>query len=168
MKKVAFGYKAGSGKDSCVEYLINKYGGIKLGFADPVYDILHYAQKACNIKTHKDRGFLQYIGTEWGRKEDPDMWVKLLFTKIPSSKNCYISDVRFPNELKALKDNGWCCIKLNRNIQKTREGTGDLQHSSEIELDKISDYEWDFIIDNNGTLEELFCKLDDMLVQYYN
>lgn len=161
--KIAFGYKAGSGKDTCVDFLIKKYGGYKLAFSDPIYDILHYAQKICNIEQGKDRGFLQYIGTEWGRNKDPDMWTKLLISKVPRDGNCYISDLRFPNELEMLKDNRWVCIKINRVIQNNREGTGSLQHSSENVLDDISDKEWDFVINNNGSLEDLFSKVEDIM-----
>lgn len=161
--KIAFGYKAGSGKDTCVDFLIKKYGGCKLAFSDPIYDILHYAQKICNMEQGKDRGFLQYIGTEWGRNKDPDMWAKLLISKVPRDGNCYISDLRFPNELKMLKDNRWVCIKINRVIQNDREGTGSLQHSSENVLDDISDKEWDFVINNNGSLEDLFSKVEDIM-----
>ena len=38
--QIAFGYKMGTGKDACVKYLINNYGGEKIYFAKPIYDIL--------------------------------------------------------------------------------------------------------------------------------
>ena len=40
--KIAFGGKMGTGKDCAVKYMINKHTGVKLSFADPIYDILHY------------------------------------------------------------------------------------------------------------------------------
>jgi hypothetical protein len=158
--KIAFGGKMGTGKDCAVKYMINKHTGVKLSFADPIYDILHYTQQRCGLAPVKDRMFLQFVGTEWGRSIDNDIWVNLLVKATPEDKNAFVSDVRFPNEFRAMKDNGWTCVKLVRNHFKGREGTGTNTHSSETSLDSIPDEEWDYIIDNNGTIAEFYESLD--------
>ena len=76
--KIAFGGKMGVGKDFAVEYLRNRYSGNKLSFAKPIYDILNFAQKTCGFREEKDRQFLQFIGTEWARQKNPDIWVEKL------------------------------------------------------------------------------------------
>jgi len=160
--KIAFGYKMGSGKSIACSYLMSKYHGNKFAFADPIYDILNYSQTVANIKHEKDRQFLQFIGTEWGRNKDKDIWVNILLKKSSIiNSNCFNDDVRFINEFEALKENGWVCVKINR---ENREIKGDTNHSSETSLDIIHDKRWDYIIDNNGTLEEFYNKLDNIVL----
>ena len=163
MVKIAFGGSMGSGKDTAVNYLSFKFPqNTRLSFADAIYDILKFAQKKCGFNEIKDRKFLQFIGTEWGRDIDENVWINIVLnTHIP--KNGFVSDVRFPNEFYALKNNGWICIKLLRDKQKDRIGTGDEKHSSETALDTIPDSDWDYIIDNNGTLEDLCSNLDNII-----
>ena len=123
---------------------------------------LIYSQTVANIKHEKDRQFLQFIGTEWGRNKDKDIWVNILLKKSSIiNSNCFNDDVRFINEFEALKENGWICVKINR---ENREIKGDTNHSSETSLDIIHDKRWDYVIDNNGTLEEFYNKLDNIVL----
>ena len=162
--KIAFGYKMGVGKDTAVEYLINKYGGKQISFASPIYDILNYAQNRCGFKKEKDRQFLQYIGTEWARKKEENIWVRLALESISENTNNFLSDVRFKNELDALKNDNWICIKINKEkVEKNREGTGNTKHSSETELDCVPDDYWDYIINNNGSIEDFYKQLDNIV-----
>jgi hypothetical protein len=160
--KLAFGYKMRCGKDTACDYMIKTHGGKKLSFASPIYDILHYAQKRCGITQEKDREFLQYIGTEWGRKKDENLWVNLLLkntvltnNEIPT--NFFVSDLRFLNEFYALKNNGWTCIKIIRSEFKQTHS-----HISETQLDDLPDNEWDYIIYNDDSLEEFYKKLNNI------
>lgn len=153
--KIAFGGKMGVGKDFAVDYLIEKYSGNKLAFAKPIYDILHFAQEVCGFEHEKDRKFLQFIGTEWARQKNSNIWIDKLHNSVIPTENCFVSDVRFPDEFYSLKENGWICIKILRDHQKNREGTGSTKHSSEAMIDVIADEDWDYIIENNGTQEEL-------------
>ncbi len=169
--KIAFGYKISSGKDTCVDYLIEKYGGHKISFAQHLYDILYYAQKVCGFEIEKDRKFLQWVGTEWARARDSDVWVRLTIKeserikKEEINKNIYCSDVRFLNEFEALKKNGWVLIKINRPEINSdiRIGTGSISHISENMLDTVEDKEWDYIIDNNSSKEKLFQDLENII-----
>jgi len=159
--KIAFGYKMGSGKDVCVKYLINTYGGKQIRFADALYDILRYAQKRCGLEYKKDRKFLQLAGTEWGRNIDPDIWIKIALNSQPKEGNIYCADVRFKNEFEALKNDGFTMIKLIRDkVNENRIGNGTTTHISENELDEYGDEQWDYIIYNNNTLDDLFNTLD--------
>jgi hypothetical protein len=169
--KVAFGYKMGVGKDSAVSYLVQKHGGKHISFAKPIYDILHYAQKKCGFPVCKDRHFLQYVGTEWGRSHEENVWVRLALESVELNENNFISDLRYLNEFKALKDSGWKCVKISRRVEKVgkeREGTGSSYHSSEVELDKVREEEWDYIISNDSDLEEFYGKIDEMVYHIYS
>lgn len=163
--KIAFGYKMSAGKDTAVEYLINKYDGRKISFASPIYKIMDFAQRVCGLPTKKDRRFLQLVGTDWGRNINSDIWINLALDEArKSAENVFISDLRFPNELNALKKDGWVCVKINRNqIESGRVGSGTHTHLSEISLENTPDNEWYTVIDNNGTKEEFYAKLDKIV-----
>ena len=153
--KIAFGYRARSGKDTAVDYAISRYGGKKLAFAEPLYDILHYAQRTCGFEEEKDREFLQYVGTSWAREKDPDVWVNLCLKKSSDDENTFVSDMRFRNEFDACKRRGYKCVKIVRDVQI-------MSHISEHDLDIITD-DWNYIIYNNGTLDELYEEIDAMV-----
>lgn len=88
--------------------------------------------------------------------------------------NWIITDVRFPNEAQAIKDRGGIIIRVNRDFIQTKlkdgqtlivergilTGEEHLQlktpHLSETALD---DYDFDYVIDNNSTIEELIEKV---------
>ena len=163
--KIAFGGRMGSGKDTAADYLCRNYTGAKHSFAAPLYDIMYYAQKKCGFELKKDRKLLQFIGTDWGRSIDPNVWVKTALRTTPATGNVFLSDIRFYNELYALKSNGWKCIKLTREDPDLlrREGTGNRNHISETSLDKVCETEWDFVIINNGTKEDLYMELDKIM-----
>ena len=160
---IAFGGKMGSGKDTAVSYMISEYGGLRHSFAKPLYAIQEYTQRRCGFTLQKDRQFLQYIGTEWARKKDPNVWVKIALREVPKTGNVFLSDLRFPNEFQALKKAGWICVKINRVHLLGREGSGDPRHSSEIALDEIPDKDWDLIIDNNEDLTSFYAKVDKIV-----
>jgi hypothetical protein len=162
--RIAFGYKMGAGKDEAVSYLIKKYGGAHISFAKPIYDIMHYAQQRCGFKIEKDRKFLQYIGTEWGREKESGIWVRLAIESTPpTNQNAFISDLRFLNEFEELKKHGWTCVKLVRAHQENRKGTGTHEHFSETALDSVPDDEWDTILYNDGSLEDFHSKLESLV-----
>ena len=168
--RIAFGGKMGSGKDTAVDYLISKYNNKKqsshkLSFACPIYNILYHAQSICGFKREKDRKFLQWIGTEWAKSRDSNVWINILLknaNSYPSSDNKLLSDLRFPDEFKALKNNGWKCIHIIRPMD-TQVGTTDMDtHISETSLEDIPKDEWDYIVINDGTLEDLYKKLNEI------
>ena len=155
--KIAFGYKMRTGKDTSVDYLISKYGGEKITFANSLYDSLYSTQKIFNLPLQKDRNYLQIVG-DWARNKDKDIFVNLALNRVvDNSKNYFCNDLRFMNEFKNLKSRGWICVKINRNSVETGN------HVSEIELNPIPDEEWDFVIDNNFTIEDLYSRLDSIV-----
>ena len=162
--KIAFGYKMRSGKDTSVDYLIEKYGGKKITFASYLYKALHSVQSLFNMPIEKDRKFLQVVG-DWAREYDPDIFVKLTLEDKEEDKeeNYFCSDMRFVNEFRSLKARGWTCVKIVRDKAIGEEFSEYDCHVSENELKSIQYYEWDFIVYNNGTKEELFLKLEDVV-----
>lgn len=84
--------------------------------------------------------------------------------------NWIITDMRFPNELEAVKAKGGITIRVNRptkdllgnNVNAQLPLTIMTQHSSETALD---DAKFDYVIDNNGTIEDLIQKVKVILVK---
>jgi len=138
------------------------------------------------------REMLQYIGTNLLRdKFHNDTWVNALFAdykkeggfeggertasdggyySTPSYKgefpNWIITDVRFPNELEAVKQREGITIRVNRYVGEvvmyTPRYSPPKEHSSETALD---DATFDYTIDNNGTIEELIKKVKEVLIK---
>ena len=120
-----------------------------------------------SLRTYRE--LLQYLGTELLRNQlHKNVWINSLFSKykptptfeyssIVEFPNWIISDVRFKNECKAIKDRNGILIKINRDIgiQST--------HQSEIELDSYTD--WDYEINNNGSIEDLIKQVKDILLK---
>lgn len=100
------------------------------------------------IKT-TPRLLCQSIGTNCFRDIiHPATWVLSLFSDYKEHSNWIISDMRFPNEFEAVKKRGGLCVKIIRNIEIPKD-----EHYSEKALD--DEDRWDYIIENNGTLEDL-------------
>ncbi|MCK9436751.1 MAG: hypothetical protein M0Q12_06035 [Synergistaceae bacterium] len=95
------------------------------------------------------RTFLQRYGTEAHRNIfGKDFWVEQLFKNVPDDNNMLfvITDVRFDNEAKAIKDRKGFVIRLTRN------GTGNMKHASEVPIDMDL---VDVVIINDGSIEDL-------------
>lgn len=106
-----------------------------------------------------NREILQKIGTSFRKLFGEDIWIKVLFKYLEYKgldKNYIITDVRYKNEAKAIKERGGILIRVNRNTDSNDT------HQSEVDLD---DYDkFDFIIDNNGSVKELIKKV----IEIYN
>ena len=170
--KIAFGYKQRVGKDTACDYLVKQYGGAKLSFAEPIYAILNYAQETCRFEKGKDRRFLQYIGTEWARQIDSNVWINLLIDKLNKNNHVFVSDLRFRNEMDALKEHGFTCINIiaepnlhasGRSVPLVGEEQDVPQHQSNVDLDDC--ISWDYTIRNDSSIESFYVRLDDIVAE---
>ena len=94
------------------------------------------------------RELLQGIGQGLRDAIDPNLWVKILFANTEGWSYYIIADVRYPNEVYAIKKRNGVLIRIDR------KGAGAGNHSSETALDNYK--EWDVHIENNGSIEDLF------------
>jgi hypothetical protein len=168
--------KAGSGKDTIGDYLVEKHGYEKIALAAPikrlVQDIFVLTDEELNDREIREqpmpdwdnwsvRRLLQFIGTEMFRKNlFEDIWVRSLCKKVcvNKDKNHVVTDVRFPNELNHLKDNmdDFLSIKV---IRDGCDGSVGIQgHESEK-----YDLDADHIVENNGSYADLFLKIDKII-----
>lgn len=175
--RIGFSGKQRAGKDTSAEYLVNKYLGFIMKFADPIYDIeesaYHLAGLGSPEKYPKSmrRGFLQFIGTEWGRKViDPNIWINVMDEKLSRadskhvSANLFVTDVRFPNEAELLRKHGFKIIRVNRPLDaRLQAGATNLDHESETVLDN---YDFDCVINNDNGYSELYQKLEKTIERF--
>ncbi|MGW2863105.1 deoxynucleotide monophosphate kinase family protein [Streptomyces sp. NPDC001205] len=97
------------------------------------------------------REALQRCGTEAGRHVlGPDVWVNALFQDEQDwDAPVVITDVRFPNEAQAIKDRGGLVVEVRRPKQILINGA---DHISE---NALKDWDFDVIVLNTGTIEDL-------------
>ena len=104
------------------------------------------------------RDLLQKLGTEAMRNGlHENVWVNALFSDYQNNSNWIVTDTRFPNEIDACVHRGAICIKVVRD-SGNHIGTA---HASETALDDYN--QWDYIVDNTGSVENLRRKVDEIL-----
>ena len=126
------------------------------------------------------RGFLQKVGTDALRSViHENVWVNALFSNYKGEFNQYhedelksrafpnwiITDMRFPNELKAVEDRDGITIRINRKIEfegviVDMKDMSIVEHPSETALDNAK---FKYVIDNDGTVDELVEKVAEIL-----
>lgn len=97
--------------------------------------------------TERMRRILQFWGTNYRREQDPDYWVRRATATMPTGPVAF-SDVRFPNEVEAIRKLGGVIWKIDRPVTLG----GIPGHVSESAVDDI---EPDAVIDNTGTMLQL-------------
>lgn len=139
------------------------------------------------------RQLLQEVGTDTMRNViHPNIWVNALFADykpickgrcrkqslgnleqctceddcIGENSNWIITDLRFPNELKAVEDRNGITIRINRSekgiLFHSINSFNNSQHPSETSLDNAN---FKYTIENNGTIEELIKKVKEVLIK---
>lgn len=161
----------GSGKSEIVQIIKRVHGEHRVGvlkLAQPLYDIQKMVQDYLGLPLHKDRAFLQILGTDWGRNRDPDIWVNMFLKNVDKYKSMYdviiCDDLRFKNEFSALKEKGFIFVKVVRPTKNRLEfqGTGDIMHSSELELHNSPKEFYDYWLENYGTYDDFVYEVSEM------
>ncbi len=106
------------------------------------------------------RRMMQKIGTDAGTgKIHPFLWVISTLQSYNNKNNevWAITDVRFPDEVEAIRNLGGITIRLERNSNNKDT------HLSETALDKYEGF--DYIIDNNKSFSELTEQIKQILIK---
>jgi hypothetical protein len=199
----------GSGKDTVADYLTNFHGFRRESFAgslkDAVAQVFGWDRTMLEGRTTSAREWreqvdpwwserlgmphltprwvLQYWGTEVCRNGfHDDMWIASLENKLRNSKDdIVISDCRFPNEIKSIKDAGGIVIRVvrgsepewyehavNANKSDRHLGWAIGRHALEQLGIHASETAWvgtefDAVLDNNGTIDDLFTQIKNLV-----
>ena len=200
----------GSGKDTGADYLVNFHEFRRDSFANTLKDavaaVFGWDRVLLEGRTKQAREWreqvdpwwaerlgmpnltprwvLQYWGTEVCRKGFHDnIWIASLENKLRTSKdNIVISDVRFPNEIKAIHNAGGKVIRVKRgpepewyehavNFNAGPHRLGWAIGKDALDKAKVhaSEYSWvggdiDIVIENNGTIDDLYKQIHNILV----
>jgi len=109
------------------------------------------------------REICQYIGTEVAREHfDPEFWIKRLQLELQREYDVrndvfVIADVRFDNEAQWIRNNGGIVIRVVRP-----EANGDVGIPSHVSEAGVSENLIDYTIFNNGTLDQLQTKTEEV------
>lgn len=177
---------ARSGKDTFAARLTTRHGYTRIAFADPLkevaYDCNPYVDWDLDdegginayaldevIDFHgwehaKDinpeiRAFLQNLGTALRDNIDPDIWLNAGLRKIEQTPGpVVVTDVRYPNEARAIRRMGGKLVRIRRPGFDGANG-----HDSEHLLD---DWEVDTVVLNATDVEGLQKSADAIAVLY--
>jgi hypothetical protein len=159
---------AQSGKDTVANILVENYGYQRIAFADPIRTLLYeanpmlkegyrvqglvdvYGWDKVKVDYPEARDLLQRLGVG-ARKTFGDMfWVQQALRQVYFEGSYVITDVRFPNEAKAIRQ----CNQEHSQIWRIKRAGFDAvnAHESESAMDgeKV-----DQIFVNSGTLDDL-------------
>lgn len=187
----------GSGKGTAADILVEKHGFHKISFADSVKDavsvIFGWPRHLLEGDTDESRKFrecpdpywsekfgrsftpreaLQKMGTEAGRDVfDQNLWIYSIEKKVQSHDNVVIPDVRFPNEIKFIRDLGGHIVRVKRGNDPEWYNDAFCQNMGHIPTAKnvmekywpnihYSEWAWigtnlDYLLHNEGTPYEL-------------
>ena len=203
----------GSGKDTVADYLCTFHGFKRISFAESLKDaiaaIFNWDRELLDGVTKVSREWretvdpwwaerlgiphltprwvLQQWGTEVARRGfHDDIWVAALENKIRNIKdNIVITDCRFPNELKAIKNAGGITVRTHRGVEPewislaTTYNTDDdsaerirakvlLEEQYGIHASEYSSvgFDYDYHLNNNKTITELHKQIETILRQF--
>lgn len=118
---------------------------------------------------------LQLMGTEAGRDVfHKDLWIISLINR-SKGKNVVVTDVRFKNEIDYIQKNGGIVVRIKRGedppwyeVLQNTEREGEKEELMNFVGVHRSEWDWvgcefDYVIENNGTVQDLGKKIDDIL-----
>lgn len=200
----------GAGKDTAADYLVNYHGFRRDSFAstlkDAVADIFGWDRVLLEGRTTEARKWREqkdewwskrlgkditprYILQQWGTEVirngfHDDMWVASLENKMRKTKDdIVITDVRFPNEIAAIRNAGGLVVRIKRgpepewfehakNFNKGQQKIGWAIGKHELEKLGVhaSEYSWvggdiDYVVENDSTIDDLFNQLEGIVLK---
>lgn len=199
----------GSGKDTIADYLTNFHGFRRESFANTLKDAVSMVfgwdrtmlegrtkqarewreqvdpwwANRLNMPNLTPRWVLQYWGTEVCRKAfHDDIWIASLENKLRNSTDdIVISDCRFPNEIKSIKDAGGIVIRVRRGEEPAwykdaaDMNAGDHCMNYAMAKDRIrklgihaSETAWvgtkfDYVLDNDSSIDDLYAQVKTLI-----
>lgn len=166
---IIFSGKQFSGKDTVAKILLDNFKSFKrIGIADAIK--MKYSLKSGisidEIERNKSiyRQELINLG-DWGRAQNPDYWLNSI---IAYAGNTIVTDVRMKHELSLFRTYGAFAVRVEacEDVRAKRGTLVSVKDSTETQLDNITD--WDFVINNNGTYEELIYETEKLITVLKN
>lgn len=182
---IGLGGKLRSGKDAVADHLVAEYGFKKMGMSDALHEAMlaidpwilggdkyvaiRYSALCEEVgyveakKNPEVRRLLQNLGTEVGRNMiGENTWVNIMARKVDdylyADQPVVVTGIRFPNELTMIHQFAGHVVWIDRPSEQADGAVA--QHASE---NGVSGSQFDRVIVNDGTLEDLYAKVDGLL-----
>lgn len=171
----------GAGKDTAAEYLAEKMNGVHVSGGDVLREMI--VSLGLEPKKAALGDFGTFLRTHYGQ----DAVTKQIQRKGASSEHLVASGFRSPVEAESWKERGAIILYISApdTLRHTRVGTRGRDHDTftQDDLKKLDQQEFasraamaenltvvkdmaDATVENDGSIEELYAKLDEFLVQY--
>jgi len=194
----------GSGKDTAADYLVNFHGFRRDSFAntlkDAVANVFGWDRTLLEGRTSEARAWreevdtwwaerlnmpnltprwvLQYWGTEVCRQGfHDDIWIASVENKMrKTADNIVISDVRFPNEIRAIHNAGGIVVRVQRGVMphwydvaiQANKGVESAQNFLKKEGIHTSETAWvggkiDHVLCNDTSIDDLYKQIKNLV-----
>lgn len=158
--RIAVGSKARVGKDAFAdrvqEHLLPD--AHRVAFADRLRLVCAQTQACLGVEVERDTRLMQVLGEGLKSVYGRDVWARIVMREeVPDDRPCIITDLRHKTEYAMVKAAGFVTVRINR---PGRPIDRDPTHISEVDLD---DEHFDYVIDNDGTLEDFHRAVDDVM-----
>ncbi len=168
-KIIVFSGKQFSGKDTVAKIVLENLRTFKrIGIGDAIKIL--YSQKTNlsleEIEKNKSiyRQDLIDLG-DWGRAQDADYWLKSI---INNEGDIVVTDIRLPHELNLFKSYSAFSVRVEAN-EEIRAKRGVLSSKNDLTETALDDFKnWDYVIYNNGTYDELNKNTQDLIKHIKN
>lgn len=171
-----------SGKDTVASFLVDRRGFTRLSFADPLKEatksLFFFSDDQLEKRKEQvdprygvsPRRVLQCLGTDLIRDQLQDLlgmsepiflasMRSRIHDAITTNRSVVISDVRFPDEARLIRELGGVVFRVVRPAAVETDETVD-RHASEIAMD---DEPVEMVIENDGSIEDLHRRLEQLL-----
>ncbi len=155
-KIIIFSGKQYAGKDTAAKIMLDEMPDFRRCAMGDIIKLTYGAQKNLTYEEieknkSKYRADLIILGN-WGRAQSPDYWLQKI---VEQDGNIIVTDVRIPHEYEVFKKAGAITIRVEatREIRASRGELIGEEDITEVGLDNIKD--WDFVIENNSSYENL-------------
>jgi hypothetical protein len=167
------------GKSTVADYLVHKYHMKELAFAHPLKDMCQTVFGFSHDQMYNPH-WKEVIDPFWGitprcalqdcgqmmRDKYGSIWVKALARRLQQQEkdsDIVVSDCRYPDEWKQMKELGAVMVRVTRLHSPQDHDEVSSHHPSETSLDNLDLYTPDYVLVNDGTLEELHDKIRKMM-----
>jgi hypothetical protein len=192
----------GSGKDTIADYLVNIHQFRRESFANTLKDacsaVFGWDRTMLEGRTKQAREWREQVDEWWSKRLGmaitprwilqqwgtevcrrgfhDDIWIASLENKLRTSQDdVVISDCRFPNEIKAIRNQGGIVLRVVRGPEPewydlaVESNHGQFDHMKTAYPDvHASETAWvgtefDAVLDNNATMDQLYQQINDLL-----
>ncbi len=203
----------GTGKDTAADYLVNSHGFVRDSFASALKDavsvVFGWDRQLLEGRTAESRAWREQVDPWWSQRlQMPeltprwvlqhwgtnlcreafhnDIWIAALENRLRSNKNnIVITDVRFPNEIAAIRNIGgriywiqrgqlpeWydCALLENSTSWDQQWLLEDANQLMEQKYPNVHNSEWawigqiwDGIVTNNTSVDDLYAQLKNLV-----